>query len=71
MTHREKLYPLCEKMVQLALEIADQSTLTVTPRGMTEPFLPTMAHQSRIMLSLWPCLNVRVRCTASNLLYSP
>jgi hypothetical protein len=49
MTHRDKLYPLCEKMVQLALEIADQSTLTVTPRGMTEPKILALALLGRTL----------------------
>jgi hypothetical protein len=49
MTHREKLYPLCEKLVQLALEIVDQSTLTVTPRGMTEPKIIALALLGRTL----------------------
>ena len=49
MTHREKLYPLCEKMVQLALEIAEQSKLTVTLRGMTEPNVLALALLGRTL----------------------
>jgi hypothetical protein len=56
MTHREKLYPLCEKLAQLALEMADQCELTVTVRGMTEPKILVLALLGRTLQNFKGCI---------------
>jgi hypothetical protein len=50
-TYREKLYPLCEQMLQLAYEIIDESELVITKRGLTEPKLLVMALLSRSLMN--------------------
>src|SRR5215831_17337781 len=36
-TYRDKLYPLCERLGQTALQIASQCDITITERGFAEP----------------------------------
>jgi hypothetical protein len=50
-TYREKLYLLCERMLQLAYEIIDESELVITKRGLTEPKLLVMALLSRSLMN--------------------
>ena len=50
-TYREKLYPLCERMLQLVYEIIDECELVVTKRGLTEPKLLVMALLSRSLMN--------------------
>jgi hypothetical protein len=50
-TYREKLYPLCERMLQLAYEIINECELVVTKRGLTEPKLLVMALLSRSLMN--------------------
>jgi hypothetical protein len=56
LTHREKLYPLCEKMAQLALKIAGQCKLSVTPRGMTEPKILALTLLGRTLQNFKGCI---------------
>ena len=58
MTHREKLYPLCEKMAQLALEMAGQCELIVTPRGMTEPRILALTLLGRTLQNFKGCITL-------------
>jgi hypothetical protein len=55
-THRERLYPLCEKTVQLALEIVRQCNLPTTPRGMTEPRILALALLGRTLQNFKGCI---------------
>lgn len=50
-TYREKLYPLCEQMLQLAYGIISECELVVTKRGLTEPKLLVLALLSRSLMN--------------------
>lgn len=41
--YRQQLYPLCQRLAQVALEVIEQSELTVTERGFAEPKLLALA----------------------------
>jgi hypothetical protein len=56
MTHREKLYLLCEKTVQSAIDIAQQCELTATSRGMTEPKILALALLGRTLQNFKGCI---------------
>jgi Family of unknown function (DUF5677) len=47
--YRDKLYPLCERLVQTALEIAGQCKLTVTEQGLAHPKLLALALLCRTL----------------------
>jgi Family of unknown function (DUF5677) len=51
-THGDKLYPLCERMRQLAMEMMAQCELTVTEQGMTHPKILVLALLSRTLGNL-------------------
>jgi hypothetical protein len=48
-TYRDKLYPLGDRMIRLAVEIISQCTLVVTERGTIEPKLLALALLSRTL----------------------
>jgi hypothetical protein len=50
--HKEKLYPLCERMHLVALEMMDQCELPVTTQGMTHPKILALALLSRTLANL-------------------
>jgi Family of unknown function (DUF5677) len=47
--YRDKLYPLCERLVQTALEIAGRCKLTVTEQGLAHPNLLAVALLCRTL----------------------
>jgi hypothetical protein len=50
-TYREKLFQLCDQMLQVAYEIIDESELVITKRGLTEPKLLVLALLSRSLMN--------------------
>jgi hypothetical protein len=51
-SHREKLYPLCDRIRALALEMINQCELPVTEQGMTHPKILALALLSRALSNL-------------------
>jgi hypothetical protein len=47
--YREKLYPICERLVRAALEMADQCELTVTKHGLADPKVLALALLCRTL----------------------
>jgi hypothetical protein len=50
--HREKLYPLCDRMRNVAFEMMSQCELPVTDQGMTHPKILALALLSRTLANL-------------------